>query len=401
MKAKTFVILSAFLIVISAVAFIVYQKERPTPSSEMGTPMIAEIPAGEITTIRMKTPQESIVLEKRSKGWVVQTRFQYPADFPRIMDLVNTVRDAKIGRSFDSSQEIRSRLGLISPDDATVDEGIRGTLIDLKNEKGASIATILIGKTRERGGRGDVPDGQYVMLGGSQRVYLVDRIFTSFETGNSSWLSKHPIRIKPEDIKKISCEGPESKGLGYVLKRPGKGEDFDLVIPPSGPNTDRAALNSLVNAFSSFQIEDVQLRTSANESGRRSKPGGLSKGGAGSQLSENGPNRIDFTLFNGVVYHLYPDPNCSESGPCTLKIDVGWEKPESEGGDKGKEGIAIGTDKQEKDKQPDVSVRATEENERLNPWIFMVDKWRHDAFIMSVQKLLMQDKEGKKGQAGK
>jgi hypothetical protein len=148
-------------------------------------------------------------------------------------------------------------------------------------------------------------------------------------------------------------------------------------------------LNSLANVLSTFQVEDIQPRPSVNESGRQSEPD--------SKLSGKGPVRIAFTLFDGFIYHVYPDPGCSEPGPCTLRIDVGWEKPVPEGGDKRGKGDEAETDKQGEVGRLDAAAMATQENERLRPWVFVVPKWRHDSFIMDLQKLLVKEKEGGKG----
>ena len=176
--------MAILVIVLAAGGLVVYQQSGPKASLKMGAPMIPKIPAGEIAAIRIRSPEENVELVNGNKGWVVQTVYRYPADFSRIRELVDTLKDAKIGRSFDAADEIRNRLALVSPADtgAAKGKGKRGTLIELKNDKGTLIAGVLIGETRKRGGKGDVPDGQYVMLEGNQNVYLVDKIFTSFET---------------------------------------------------------------------------------------------------------------------------------------------------------------------------------------------------------------------------
>ena len=119
MKTKTFVILLAILVIVLAVGgLVVYQKAGPKASLKMGAPMIPGIPAGDIAAIHIRNPKENIALVNGSKGWVVETSYRYPADFSSIRDLVDTVRDAKIGRSFDATEEIRDRLALLSPRDA-------------------------------------------------------------------------------------------------------------------------------------------------------------------------------------------------------------------------------------------------------------------------------------------
>ena len=88
-----------------------------------------------------------------------------------------------------------------------------------------------------------------------------------------------------------------------------------------------------------------------------------------------------------MVYHVYPDPDCPEQGPCNLKIDVAWEESQWRKDEKGKEDGAAKTDQPEKENRSDLLARAAKENDRLNPWVFVVPKWRHDAFITDLQGL--------------
>ncbi len=396
MKTKTFLILLAILVVVVAAGgLVIYEKAGPRASLKMGASMIPGIPAGDIAAIHIRNAEENIELVNGNKGWLVQTSYRYPADFSRIKELVDTVKDAKIGRSFDSTEEIRKRLDLVFPNDAAAAKGKSGTLIELKNDKGALIAGILIGETRKRGGKGDVPDGQYVMLEGNKNIYLVDKIFTSFETGHSSWLAKNPVRINGVDVAKISCEGPGGEGPRYVFERNAKGGELDLTVPISGQNVDRASLNRLSGALSSLQIEDIRPRSSANKGSQPSethepvkKTGTPSSGKA---------FRIDYTLFDGMVYHVYPDPDCSEQGPCDLKIDVSWKESEWKKDEKGKEEGAGKAAQPEKENRSDLLAETAKENDRLSPWIFVVPKWRCDAFMTNLRELLKKEEEEKKG----
>ena len=51
-----------------------------------------------------------------------------------------------------------------------------------------------------------------------------------------------------------------------------------------------------------------------------------------------------------MVYHVYPDPDCSEQGPCNLKIDVSWKESEWKKDEKGKEEGAAKTEQWQKRK---------------------------------------------------
>ena len=201
------------------------------------------------------------------------------------------------------------------------------------------------------------------------------------------------MQINNGDIARISCTGPA--GISYVLERNAKGGELKLTTPASEQDVDRASINRLSGALSSFRIEDVRPRTPAGKSPRSSETSAPLKN-TGTPPSGKAYS-IDYTLFDGLVYHVYPDPACSEQGPCDLKIDVSWNESEWKKEDKGNEKGAAETGKAEKETPADLLAEATKENDRLSPWVFVVPKWRHDAFITSPKELLKQDKEEEKG----
>jgi len=213
---------------------------------------------------------------------------------------------------------------------------------------------ILLGKTRKREEKG-IPDSQFVMAVGGQDIYLVDQIFSSFETAAPSWFKKNPVTVAKDDIQKIACTGPDGT-LRYTFERPEKGKDFALVSPPTRRAIKRSALNQLAGALTGLEIEDVADPSS-------STPESLSKG-----ISP----RLDYTLFDGITYHVYPGLTCSPGIPCYLRLQVDYNSPspgkaESDGA---------------------LTVKATEINGRLAPWFFVVPERQHQAFFTTLGGML-------------
>ena len=128
MKIKTFVILMIILGVLAgAGALIVHYRDIPSPSGEMGAYLLEQLPANDVVSIVVKTPDAAVSLMKEGDLWVVEERFSYPADFSKISELVKTLREVKVGRKFASSEKVLKRLSIKPPDDTGAPEDERGT----------------------------------------------------------------------------------------------------------------------------------------------------------------------------------------------------------------------------------------------------------------------------------
>ena len=347
MNKKTLLILLVVLAVLAGVGRSILT-DRPDDSVQndaMGTVIFKRLPANEIASIIMDRPDDSVMLAKEKGVWVVQNRFGYPADFSKITDLIRKLKQTKVGRNFPASESVSKRLSLISPTDKGAAREEKATRIQMKDKGETLMVDILLGNTRKREEKG-VPDSQFVMLAGGTDIYLVDQIFSAFDTDASSWLQKNPINVTQEDIQKIACVGPDGT-LRYSFER-AQGKDFALVSPPTKQVIKRSALNQLAGALTGLEIEDVADPSSTSES--------LSKG-----ISP----RLDYTLFDGITYHVYPGLTCSPGIPCYLRIEVDYKK-----GD----GALI--------------AKAGEMNDRLSHWFFVVPERQHQAFFTTLGGML-------------
>ncbi|MCF8129624.1 MAG: DUF4340 domain-containing protein, partial [Deltaproteobacteria bacterium] len=205
--------------------------------------------------------------------------------------------------------------------------------------------------------------------------YLVDQIFSAFETPAPSWLKKSPVKVAEKDIRKISCWGPDG-ALRYTFERPEKGKDFALVGPSTKRNLKPSALNRLAGALAGLEIEDVADPSTTPES-----------------LLKGVSPRLDFTLFNGITYHAYPGVTCSPGIPCYLRLRVDYQKPTAEAppvkDEKESKEIESSTEKNE----GALLAKAKMMNDRLAPWFFVVPQWQHQAFFTTLSEVLEDEKK--------
>jgi len=376
MNKKTLFILLVVLAVLAGVgrSILVENSSKPPGSDVMGTLLFETLPANEITKIVIERPDDSVTLVKGEGSWVVENRFGYPADFSKITDLIRQLKQTKVGRKFAGTEPVQKRLSLLPPDHKESAETEKGTRIVMKDKNEAVVVDILLGTTRKKEEKG-VPNSQFVMLGGGTEIYLVDQIFSSYGTAAPSWLKKSPVKVAEKDIQKITCSGPDGT-LRYTFERPEKGKDFVLVAPHTKRAVKSSDLNRLAGSLTGLQIEDVADPSTPPES-----------------LSNGISPRLEFTLFDGITYHVYPGITCSPGIPCYLRLQVDYQKPTANAPTVKDEKESKAEESSTEKSEAALIKTAKEMNSRLAPWFFVVPQWQHQAFFTSLNEMLEDEKK--------
>ena len=224
MRSKTFLILLVICIILAGLSFFSFrQKKSHETKSALGAQLFNNLEINKITKITILSPQAEVNLIKIDPFWAVAERFNQPADFDQLIDLVKQIADLKIGRRFEASLEARSRLGLQDPKDKSLPEKIRGTKIIFKNSQNKILANILLGKIRKSSaGSG----GQYVCIADQKQVILVDNSFRFINKKPEEWLQKELVTVNTDQIEKMVCYEPGNNSQPlYTLIRPEKDKD--------------------------------------------------------------------------------------------------------------------------------------------------------------------------------
>ena len=200
MKTRTLITLLVILGLLAGAAALTIRLKRPDRSKGgLGTLLLEEFPANKIVSITIQGADESVSLVKKEDRWVVAERFQYPADFSKIIDLVRKLKDVKVGRWFQSSEDTLKRLSLKDPTDPDASEEEKGIRILLSDENEMPVASILLGKTRQVGAERRFPDGQYVRRGQEAKIYVIDSHFDALQKEPSAWLEKSLVEVEADE----------------------------------------------------------------------------------------------------------------------------------------------------------------------------------------------------------
>jgi hypothetical protein len=351
MKKNQLLLLVAAAIVVG-LAGIYFQIWRSAGWNESRTDrtIFPNLPINDVTKIQIRSTAVSVTLEKKGDEWRVAERDDYPADFEKIRDLIKILWALKAGQEMQVGPSQLGRLKVVAPGQGN-DAGIE---IDLKGEKEANIAALVVGKSMDRDATGAAASGRFVFNPAvKDRVYLVSESFFNIDPLSvGQWLDK--TFIVPGDLKEID-QAAWSNNPGWKIVRDDPKADWKLENPQSDEELDKSFAQSLSNFAPSFT--DVRPSTiSPDETG----------------LSD--PFRIRIKAFDGFAYDLL----LGKQGPEKtryVQLQVSADLPSV----RRPEPQESPEDKKKKDEEFDKRYtelkRRLEREKRFEKWVFLVPDW--------------------------
>src|SRR5258708_9414671 len=178
MNRRQFLIALAVLVVLAAAGAAVVVSDRSgwnTTDSRAGQKVVAGLRISEVAGIAIRDSAGELHLACVEAGWNVRERAGVAAEADRIGELLVKLAELKVVQSESLPESQRARLELVEPKDKGV-----GTLLELKDAKGGTLARLLLGKKVVKGttvaslGRGEAEaTGRYLTAGGQPRPVAV------------------------------------------------------------------------------------------------------------------------------------------------------------------------------------------------------------------------------------
>jgi len=358
MKAKTLGVMATAVVVLAGLAFVIFRPgDRSVRETPMGQRLFEDLMVGDIARIRITGHDGRVAFRNTEDGWVVVNRNGFPAEFSRIAELVKKVQDLKIGRSFQASKEIQTRLALLIPETSDVPSTQKGTRVRFETEQGTAQVDLVVGTARQSdSGSG----GQYVMPADGATIYLVDKTFKFLQTTPVEWLNRELLNIETDQVLRVECFSNASGKSLYTLIRSAPGKDFELKPVPASGAVAPAELKRVAEALTPLRIEDVQAKE---------KP-------------ISGRHRFEYTLSDRRRYTV----------TIGKKEDVGDENalyPVQVGVD-----VIEGENGSPEEPPPESATQVERQRRLFEKWIFLVSEWEIDNFISDPLKLISPDEKG-------
>lgn len=392
MKAKQLLVLVIVAAVLGGVAFLAQRaRKRAVEPASVGGALLPDLPVNSVARMVFVSGTNAITVAKAGEKWVVPDRYNYPADFGKIVDTLRELAELKIGQTLKVSDSQLAALKLApaaaagTNEPSARDEGLKR--IELLDMAGKPLAVLAVGKQFMRGpaaGRDDdmmgfgggYPDGQYVKTQDG-RVCLVDKTLEHmFRDSPKGWASDDFINVAATGVVEITVSG---KGRDPLRLSRAKPEDaFALEGLKDDEELDKSKADRMAGALGYFGFEDIADPSLGDEA-----------------TGMDAPVEFKARLQDGRVYEVLIGAQVStNSQDRYARIRVGWEKP-VEPAKEEKEGDKASGDQPEakpaesepdKDKKPaaaDPADLARSANEKFKAWTYVMRSYRLEPMLFA------------------
>lgn len=344
--------------------------------STLGQKLLPDFPINDVSQIVIKQAQKELSLVKQDDLWRVKERWNYPANFTEIGDLIRKMWDLKVVQSVKVGPSQFGRLELLAPDKGTN----AGTLVEFKDKGGKSIKSLLLGKKYSRESRGDspfgggdFPVGRYVLVPDNPpKVALISDALSDIEPKADHWLNKDFFKV--EKLRSISVTATNATN-SWKLVREKEAGDLALADKKESEQLDSSKASGAGYALSSPSFNDVVAPEAKPEDT------GLDK-----------PLLATLETFDDFVYAIKIGKKTDDDNyHLGLSVNATIPKERTPGKDEKKE------DKEKLDKEFQEKVKKLEEKlkqeKALEKWTYLVSKWTIDPLLKERKDLLAEKKE--------
>jgi len=257
MNRRQFLIALAVLVVLAAAGAGVIVSDRSgwnTTDSRAGQKVVGGLRISDVAGIAIRDSAGELHLDRVEAGWNARERAGFAAETDRIGELLVKLAELKVVQSESLPESQRARLELVEPKDKGA-----GTLLELKDAKGGTLARLLLGKKVVKGttvaslGRGEAEAmGRYLTAGSDAGTMLVvAEPLAQVESKADAWLVKDLIRA---DGAKSIASSKDGKPRWTVTR---ERESADWKFAGSGGKPDLQKATDLASSLNWVNLVDV------------------------------------------------------------------------------------------------------------------------------------------------
>ncbi len=378
MSRKQFLLVLAVLLAlaVAAGALVFSDNESWRGEAQAGRRIAPDLKISEVAEIAVTGAPGAAHLARTERGWVVRERGDFPADLDRIRELLLKLADLRAAQAEPVPQSQRARLQLVEP---AKDAKDAGTVLELKDAKGAILARFLLGKkvfrqTEVAGPAGTPPEatGRYLIAGTDANTMLVvPDPLNAAEPRPEPWLRKELLRA--ERVKSVTSIGPDRRER-WTVTRDQDNTDWRFAGSSGRPDLQKAT--DAAGAFGWMDLVDVVVDPRNTETG----------------LSRAVTVRAE--TFDNLAYTVRIGDKVGDN--YYVAVSVTGEPRASRAPDKGE----TAEDKEKKDKAfAEDKARTAERLERergLERWRYVVGKNAIEPLLRDRAQMLPEKKTAKK-----
>ena len=375
MSRKQFLVLLAALAVLAAAAVAVTLSERSSwtrADTRAGQKAIAGLKIADVAGITIRDSSGELHLERGPSGWSVRERAAFAADTDRVAGTLVKLAETKVVQSESLVESQRARLELVEPKDKAAGQG---TVIELKDAKGAVLGKLLLGKKIVKGsamasmGRPEADaTGRYVVAGDDAKTVLaLGDPLLEVDAKPQDWLVKDLLRV--EGTKSVSST--KDGKLRWIVTRNTEGMDWKLLGASQAPDLQKAT--DLASSLGWVNLVDVVADPAKSDTGL------------------DHPVTILAQTFDGLKYTLNVGKQVDSN--YYLRIAVAGEPAKTRKPEKNEKA----EDKEKNDKafeeQRKKLLEKAEREKKLEAWTYLVAKTSLDPLLRDGAQLMPEKKK--------
>ena len=252
MRARNLVIFA--VVTVLALGAAILATRMRAPAGEVEKPLLfpdLRARANDVQELQVQGHDRTITLARQGDKWMLREADGYPALIDKVRDTVVSVADLRKLAEKTSNQKMFKRLGV----EDLKETGSNSMLLQLKDARGANLATLIVGRPRRSTSRAE-PPALYVRQPDAGNALLVEgRIDVSTDMGN--WLNRDLFDIAPDRVQSIQVV--HADGASIKMMRESKGADLVLADVPSGKEAQSSVvLSRMGTVLETFFLESAR-----------------------------------------------------------------------------------------------------------------------------------------------
>jgi hypothetical protein len=382
MNRKQFTILLLVLVVLGIAGLNVYHKQNTRSGGDnasVGKKVLPNFAYNDVAQISLREGSNQVTLVKKNDLWRVQERNDYPANYSEISEFLLKWKDLKVVQSEEAGASDLRRLWL-TPDQATNNP----VVVDLKDQAGKSITTLVLGKKHMRksnrpspmGDKGEegYPDGRYISVGAnSKTVALISDPLSNVEPKPEQWLGKDFFKV--EKARAISVVFQNATN-SWKLTRETEAGQWTLADAKPEENVDSSKISGVSNPFSSPSFNDVRPNSALAELGLEQ------------------PTLVTVDTFDNFTYTVKVGQKTNDLYALTMGVTADLPKERTPAKDEKAEDKDK-LDKEFKENQKKLQEKLASEK-ACESWVYLVSSWTVDPVLKERSQLMVDKKDEKK-----
>ena len=256
MQTKALIALAAVTVVaVAGAAYSVFERDRATVEQVIEAPLFPDLMAriNDVAAITMQGPESSISITRNQAGdWVLVEKAGYFVSPDKVKKAVVAIADLRVIEAKTSNPELYAKLDLEPVEKA----GSKAVLVELKDQGGATLAGLLVGKTRSYES-GNAPAKVYVRKPDEAASWLVEARL-DIKSDPLLWLETEIVKVAKDRVRRVASR--HADGEQVVVE--GEGEDVVVYKLHDIPDGHRVASTQRLGAMAAvlefMKLLDVQ-----------------------------------------------------------------------------------------------------------------------------------------------